>query len=42
VAPNAKLTLTTQSTGGFAGQFFAHDIEVAPGVTVTHSPLHCP
>jgi hypothetical protein len=45
VAPNASLILGGNahgSTEGFAGQFFAKSIEVAPNVTVTHAPLACP
>jgi hypothetical protein len=40
-APKASLTLHTVPAPGYAGQFYALDLEAGPNVTVIHRPYHC-
>jgi hypothetical protein len=42
VAPSAKLVLGPAPSPGFSGEFFAKDIQVQPGVTVSGQSFDCP
>jgi hypothetical protein len=42
VAPSAQLVLGTVPPPAFTGEFFAKDIVVLPGVTVSGQSFSCP